>query len=114
MSKQEIQGCLKEIVIEVENLNKQYENDEIITKVLHDVSFKVPKGQFLAIMGQSGSGKSTLMHILGMLDSATSGTYKFEGTDISEFTDDEKARLRGEKIGFVFQSFIQSHCFGKC
>lgn len=100
-----IPGCLTEAVIEVESVNKQYENDEIITKVLHDVSFKVPKGQFLAIMGPSGSGKSTLMHILGMLDSMTSGHYKFEGTDISEFSDDEKAQLRGEKIGFVFQSF---------
>lgn len=105
MPKKDIQGCLKEIVIEVENINKQYENDEIITKVLHDISFKVPKGQFLAIMGQSGSGKSTLMHILGMLETATSGSYEFEGTNITEFSDDEKARLRGEKIGFVFQSF---------
>ncbi len=100
-----VPGCLTETVIEVENVNKQYENDEIITKVLHDVSFQVPKGQFLAIMGPSGSGKSTLMHILGMLDSMSSGHYKFEGTDISEFSDDEKAQLRGEKIGFVFQSF---------
>lgn len=100
-----VPGCLKDIVIEVEGLNKQYENDEIITKVLHDVSFQVPKGQFLAIMGPSGSGKSTLMHIIGMLDSMTSGTYKFEGTDISEFSEDDKAQLRGERIGFVFQSF---------
>ncbi|MDF1496930.1 MAG: ABC transporter ATP-binding protein [Patescibacteria group bacterium] len=100
-----VKGCLTDTVIEIESLNKQYENDEIVTKVLHDVSFQVPKGQFLAIMGPSGSGKSTLMHIIGMLDSATSGIYKFEGTDISEFSDDEKAQLRGEKIGFVFQSF---------
>ncbi|MFZ6015153.1 MAG: ABC transporter ATP-binding protein [Patescibacteria group bacterium] len=100
-----VKGCLTETVIQVENVSKQYENEEIITKVLHDVSFKVPKGQFLAIMGPSGSGKSTLMHILGMLDSATSGIYKFEGTDITEFSEDDKARLRGEKIGFVFQSF---------
>jgi len=104
-SPKNVDGCLIDTVIEVENLNKQYENDEIVTQVLYDVSFKVPKGQFLAIMGPSGSGKSTLMHILGMLDSTTSGTYKFEGTDITEFSEDEKARLRGEKIGFVFQSF---------
>jgi len=100
-----IEGCRTETVIEVSHLNKQYENDEIVTKVLHDVSFSVPKGQFLAIMGPSGSGKSTLMHILGMLDSTTSGFYKFEGTDITEFSEDEKAQLRGEKIGFVFQAF---------
>ncbi|MBU2566898.1 ABC transporter ATP-binding protein [Patescibacteria group bacterium] len=93
------------MVIEVKDLNKQYENEEIVTKVLHDVSFTVPRGQFLAIMGPSGSGKSTLMHIIGMLDSLSTGTYKFEGTDISEFSEDEKAQLRGEKIGFVFQSF---------
>jgi len=105
MSRSDIKGCLTDIVIEVKDLNKQYENEEIVTKVLHDVSFTVPRGQFLAIMGPSGSGKSTLMHIIGMLDSLSTGTYKFEGTDISEFSEDEKAQLRGEKIGFVFQSF---------
>lgn len=100
-----VKGCLTESVIEVKNLSKQYENDGVITPVLYDVGFTVPRGQFLAIMGPSGSGKSTLMHIIGMLDSQTSGIYKFEGKDVNELSEDEKAGLRGDKIGFVFQAF---------
>jgi putative ABC transport system ATP-binding protein len=92
-------------VIEVRDLKKDYVNEDIVTPVLHGISFEIPKGQFVAIMGPSGSGKSTLMQILGYLDVATSGTYLFEGRDVSTLTEDELARARGEKIGFIFQAF---------
>jgi putative ABC transport system ATP-binding protein len=92
-------------VIKVENLKKDYVNDDIVTPVLHGLTFEVPKGQFVAIMGPSGSGKSTLMHILGFLDTPTSGRYLFEGQDVSTFDDDQLAQLRGAKAGFIFQAF---------
>jgi len=76
-----------------------------VTKVLHGLSFVVDEGEFVAIMGPSGSGKSTLMHILGFLDRATSGRYEFEGRDVTKLEDSELARLRNEKVGFVFQAF---------
>ena len=92
-------------VIRVEALKKQYENDGVATPVLHGLDFAIPKGQFVAIMGPSGSGKSTLMHILGFLDTLSSGTYLFEGRDVSTLDEDDLARMRGEKIGFIFQAF---------
>jgi putative ABC transport system ATP-binding protein len=92
-------------LIEVENLKKNYVNEDVVTHVLHNVSFKVDAGEFVAIMGPSGSGKSTLMHILSFLDRPTSGLYKFESKDIKNFDDDYLAKLRNERVGFVFQSF---------
>ena len=92
-------------LIEVNNLKKDYVNDEVVTRVLHDVSFEINEGEFVAIMGPSGSGKSTLMHILSFLDRPTSGTYKFEGKDTKNFDDNYLAKLRNEQVGFVFQSF---------
>jgi putative ABC transport system ATP-binding protein len=92
-------------VIEVKDLTKQYENDGVITPVLHGVSFAIPKGEFVAIMGPSGSGKSTLMHILGFLDTLTTGTYTFNGQDVSKLEEDALASMRGEKVGFIFQAF---------
>lgn len=93
------------MLIKVQNLKKQYENEEIVTKILHGFSFEIKKGEFISIMGPSGSGKSTLMHILGLLDRPSSGTYYFENKDVSQLDDDELAKLRNEKIGFVFQAF---------
>jgi len=75
------------------------------TPVLKNVSFTIADGEFVAIMGPSGSGKSTLMHILGALDTPTSGEYKLDGRVVSQLSDDELAELRQSKIGFVFQSF---------
>ena len=80
-------------------------NGENATHALRGVSFTIQDGEFVAIMGPSGSGKSTLMHILGALDTPTSGTYKLDGHDVSKLSDDELADIRRNQIGFVFQSF---------
>lgn len=92
-------------LIEVKNLYKEYVNDDVVTKVLHDISFTVKEGEFAAIMGPSGSGKSTLMHILSFLDRLTSGGYLFKGQDTTAFNDQKLAALRNNEIGFVFQQF---------
>ena len=92
-------------MISVSNITKEYGSDDIVTKVLHGISLTIADGEFVAIMGPSGSGKSTIMNILGLLDTPTSGTYLIDGKDVSTLTDDEQARIRADKIGFVFQSF---------
>jgi putative ABC transport system ATP-binding protein len=92
-------------LIHVENLKKDYFNDGVGTPVLHGIDFTMEKGEFVAIMGPSGSGKSTLMHILSFLDRPTSGVFEFEGVDTKSFSKDYLAKLRNERIGFVFQSF---------
>lgn len=92
-------------IIEIQNIVKEYHDGDTLTSVLRSVSFSIPKGQFVSIMGPSGSGKSTLLHILGFLDGATSGKYFFDGKDSSEYSKDEVAHLRNKKIGFVFQAF---------
>lgn len=92
-------------MIECHKLTKIYTSGDSETPALKDVSFDIDDGEFVAIMGPSGSGKSTLMHILGALDTPTSGKYLFNGHDISKMSDDELADIRKDKIGFVFQSF---------
>jgi len=92
-------------MIEFININKIYTTGDVKTQVLKDISFKIEKGEFLAIAGPSGSGKSTIMHIMGALDTPTSGTYILEGKDVSKLSEDELADTRKSKIGFVFQSF---------
>jgi putative ABC transport system ATP-binding protein len=92
-------------MIEISNVAKIYKSGDIETKALGGVSFTVKDGEFVAIMGPSGSGKSTLMHILGALDTPTSGKYLLDGHDVSKLSDDELADIRKNKIGFVFQSF---------
>jgi putative ABC transport system ATP-binding protein len=92
-------------LINVKNLSKDYTNEDVITSVLHDVSFSIEPGEFVSIMGPSGSGKSTLMHILGFLDRPTGGMYEFEEKDTSLFDDNTLAKIRNQRVGFVFQSF---------
>ncbi|HEX7586378.1 MAG TPA: ABC transporter ATP-binding protein [Patescibacteria group bacterium] len=92
-------------IIQVKNLCKTYDNEGVQTQAVCGVSFDVKKGEFIAIMGPSGSGKSTLMQMLGFLDRPTEGDYLFEGKDTFKFTDDQLARIRNIKVGFVFQAF---------
>jgi len=93
------------MLIELDDLKKEFVNNEVVTKVLHGISFRVEKGEFISIMGPSGSGKSTLMHIMGFLDRATSGTHHFAGKNVTGLDDNELAHLRNKEIGFVFQAF---------
>lgn len=92
-------------IIECKDIKKTYHTGGIDTVVLKGITFSVAEGEFVAIMGPSGSGKSTLMHIVGALDTPTSGEYFLDGKDVSKLTDEELADIRREKIGFVFQAF---------
>ena len=92
-------------MIELKKINKIYQLGDSETQVLKDVSLKIGDGEFVAITGPSGSGKSTIMHIIGALDTPTSGIYLLDGQDVSALSDDDLADVRKNKIGFVFQSF---------
>jgi len=93
------------MLIKVENLTKDYIDEEIVTPALRGVTFDIKEGDFVAVMGSSGSGKSTLMHIIGFLDKLTSGSYFFDNQDASHFDDQKLAEIRNQKIGFVFQTY---------
>lgn len=93
------------MLINIKDLTKEYVSEEVVTKVLHGLSFTIDKGEFVAFMGPSGSGKSTLMHILGFLDKGTSGLYEFDGQNVANMDDEDLAKMRNEKVGFVFQAF---------
>ncbi len=92
-------------MIEARDIVKTYHTGDIVTNALRGVTFTIKDGEFVAIMGPSGSGKSTLMHIMGCLDTPTSGTYLLDGEDASKLSGDALADIRKRKIGFVFQSF---------
>ncbi len=92
-------------MIECNNICKTYVNGDVETNAVSGITFRIDKGDFVAIIGPSGSGKSTLMHILGALDTPTSGTYLLDGQDVSKLDDDQLSDLRRNKIGFVFQAF---------
>lgn len=93
------------MILNLQNIFKDYQQDKLVVPVLKDVSFQVEEGEYVAIMGPSGSGKTTLMNIIGCLDKATSGTYELAGQDVSSLKDKELSDLRLREIGFVFQSF---------
>ena len=86
-------------------LTKEYRSGSTQLAVLRDVSFSVPQGTFVAIVGPSGSGKTTLLGLLAGLDTPTRGTVLLDGADLSALSEDQRARLRGERVGFIFQSF---------
>ena len=92
-------------LIEVEDLVKVYRTGDVELRALDGVSFSVAHGEFVAVMGPSGSGKSTTMNMLGCLDSPTQGRYLLDGRDVARLSGDELARVRNEKLGFVFQGF---------
>lgn len=93
------------LIIQTKHLTKIYKNDVIETVALADISIKVKRGEFVAIMGPSGSGKSTLMHILGALDLPTKGEYILDGQNVEKLSQDALADIRNKKIGFIFQAY---------
>ena len=92
-------------ILKVENLSKNYKLGESIIKAIDNVSFKVEKGEFIAIIGASGSGKSTLLHMIGGVDKPSSGEIYIEGTDIVKLTDNQLAAIRRSKIGIIYQFY---------
>ncbi len=96
---------MPEPIIRVENVTRVYHVGDIDVHALRGVNLTIERGEFVAIMGSSGSGKSTLMSLLGCLDRPTSGDYYFEGVDVARLSEPELARIRSERLGFVFQSF---------
>ena len=92
-------------IINIEHIAKIYEVGMEKVHALRDISLKIDKNEYVAIMGPSGSGKSTLMNMLGCLDTPTSGIYDFKGESVSTMTDNELAKIRNKEIGFVFQTF---------
>ena len=92
-------------VISINNISKVYEGPPPV-KALDGVSLEITEGDLVSIVGQSGSGKSTFLNMIGLLDSITDGSIEIEGRDVSELSDNEISKFRGEKIGFIFQSFF--------
>ncbi|WP_110845310.1 ABC transporter ATP-binding protein [Duganella dendranthematis] len=98
-------GPANELLIDIRQVTKSYFSGSVETQVLHGIDLAVPRGDFLAVMGQSGSGKSTLMNIFGCLDQATGGSYFLDGVDTLTLSRNQLATIRNRTIGFVFQSF---------
>ncbi|PJE58524.1 MAG: macrolide ABC transporter ATP-binding protein [Candidatus Portnoybacteria bacterium CG10_big_fil_rev_8_21_14_0_10_36_7] len=92
-------------MIKIENIIKEYQDEDINTVALNGINFKIDDGEFVAITGPSGSGKSTMMHILGLLDRPTKGKFYLDDRDTSKYNDEQLALLRNQKVGFIFQAF---------
>ena len=92
-------------LLEVKNICKTYGSGETAVKALKDVSFSVPKGEYVAVVGESGSGKSTLMNIIGCMDVLDEGTYNLDGVEIEKAKEKELTNIRNQKIGFIFQKY---------
>jgi len=92
-------------IVAIENLSKAYQLGSLEVYALRGLDLSIEQGEYVAIMGPSGSGKSTLLNVLGCLDRPTSGTYQIGGEDVSKLDDDELSKIRGSRIGFVFQSY---------
>ena len=92
-------------MININNLSKIFRTEEVETKALHEVSITINQGEFVTIMGASGSGKSTLLNIVGLLDSALSGSYELLNQEMNGLREQEKSKVRKENIGFIFQNF---------
>jgi putative ABC transport system ATP-binding protein len=95
----------KKLILELQNVIKTYQIDSQKLEVLKGINLKVKKGEFIAIMGPSGSGKSTLMHIIGCLDTPSSGKVIFENLNVAQLSETQLAQIRNQKVGFVFQAF---------
>ena len=95
----------KSPLLKIENISKEYKLGDVLVKALDAVNLEIAQGEFISILGKSGSGKSTLMHVIGLLDRPTRGTLFFNGIPVSELSDNDLAKIRSEKIGFIFQSF---------
>lgn len=93
------------MLIKLTNIEKVYKMDGVQIRALDGITLEINEGEFTALIGASGSGKSTLMHVIGMLDTPTSGEYLFEDVEVHKYTETELAKIRNKKIGFIFQSF---------
>ena len=96
---------MNNIIIEIQNLKKDYHVGEVTVHALRGIDLRIEEGEFVAIMGVSGSGKSTMLNIIGCLDKPTQGEYRLDGVDVNTLSKDATARLRNKKLGFVFQAF---------
>ena len=92
-------------LITLNNISKTFLTEEIETRALNNINLVINKGEYISLSGQSGCGKSTLLSLLGLLDAPSSGSYHLAGNDVSALTRDQRAKIRSEQIGFVFQSF---------
>src|SRR5678810_436397 len=101
----EVNGHDPKMLISMRNIWKTFQMGIESVHALHGVSFDIPRGEYIAIIGPSGSGKSTLMNLIGCLDTPTQGQYWLNGKNVSEMDDDELARIRNQEVGFVFQTF---------